>query len=325
LYNNNNNNNNNNNTLNNNKNNTSNNSNNNTSNNNNNNNNNTSNNNNHNTSKNNNNTSNNDIEQQQKDIEQQQQKHIEKQQQHIEQPHRTTTKRHRTTTTKQHRIITTTKTNHIKQQQKYIEQKQKYIEQQQQKHNYGSFMYLNNAGVKLLENEFYQESIETFQDATDVYHDYGSQPDQHQQRHQLSKPVQQAQSLPTNLLNERDTMLHDILIRASTRLAKIRSDKTNITLRPRDLELDPMILLDTMNDEYFTTILLFEKSIDRVDVVIRMNESLSSETNSSDWKLFYAMLIFNYSIACERTSEVTSETFSDEYQNQLRDQSRQFC
>jgi hypothetical protein len=191
--------------------------------------------------------------------------------------------------------------------------------------NYGSFMYLNNAGVKLLENELYQESIETFQDATDVYHDYCSQPDQHQQRHQLTTPVQQAQSFPTNLLNERDTTLQDILIRASKRLAKIRSDQTNITLRPRDSELDPMISLDTMNDEYFTPILLFERSIDKVDVVIRMSESSSSETNSSDWKLFYAMLIFNYSIACKRTSEVASETFSDEYQNQLRDQSRQFC
>jgi hypothetical protein len=193
--------------------------------------------------------------------------------------------------------------------------------------NYGAFMFLNNAGLKLLENQLYQESIETFQDATDVYHEFCSQHDQQQhpkKRREPSISTPQLEYLP-KASNNTDTSLQDIIIKASKRLSVIRSDDTNITLHPYDSELEPMIVLDTMDDYYFTQILKYEKSLDKVDVVIRMSDSSPAECIGSDWILYYAILIFNYGVACKRSSEVSAETyeFSDEYQYQLRDQSIQ--
>lgn len=185
--------------------------------------------------------------------------------------------------------------------------------------NYVSFYFVNNLGVSLLERGQYQDAMNTFQDAIHVYHYLCSQEPQRCEQTCSSKSLLSKMSIDNDIIHE------EIIIRASNRLSCCgnREQQHNIALHVIDSELDPMIALDVTDDYYFTSLVKFGLSIDQIDFVIRMNDNLSSSEYNKGWKLDFAMLIFNFGVACKRSSEVSPDKygFSEECQNILREKS----
>ena len=64
-----------------------------------------------------------------------------------------------------------------------------------------------------------------------------------------------------------------------------------------DAMIDPMIVLDSTNDDCFALILKYRSAIDQSDFVIQMNNDLLFSYNN-DYMLYYLILILNYGVAC---------------------------
>jgi hypothetical protein len=168
--------------------------------------------------------------------------------------------------------------------------------------SYKSILYLNNAAVRLLECECYEESVETFRDALTVKRYLYTQRNSVTMESCLATMNKSSQ-------HDSDQAITRMIQKASKRVASLDL-KSRIEPSSSSSLQEEIVILNVMDESCFATLLQCQPFIDQFDFALRIED----ETHGDDcgewensippnWELNSAILLMNYAVAFIRASE----------------------
>lgn len=178
---------------------------------------------------------------------------------------------------------------------------------------YDAIIFLNNAAVKLLENDLCaRESVVTFRDAMYV------------QRLLYSQRAQQTRSISSHCDDFENIIIPTTLRKATKSLCNIPR-KTTKTRFPLDEER--LVTLSFMDDDCFTKLLKYKSFLDQIDVVFRIDHEADNgeyKCEKRNWELNSAILLYNYALGCKRAAQDYHHVRSNEKNCKLLEESMTF-